>query len=81
MMTCLIQIEASTLFFTGALLATGATDNDLRIAVATLTAAIATLFGIVLSTYRTTAAKLAECERDRNKLWQKIAEMEHDNKR
>jgi hypothetical protein len=77
MMNCLIQLEASTLFFTTALLATGATDNDLRVAVGALTAAIATLFGIVISIYRTTAAKLNDCETDREKLWAKIAELEH----
>ena len=81
MITCLVQLEASTLLFTGALLATGATDSDLRIAIATLTGAIATLFGIVIATARATYKKLNECEDDRNKLWQKIAEMEHDGRR
>jgi len=78
MITCLINLEASTLIITGALLATGATDNDLRIAIGALTAAIATLFGIVLTTARSTYKKLNECEDDRNKLWEKIAEMEHE---
>ena len=80
MMSCLIKLELSTLAVTGLIVATGASDNDMRIAIAALATAISILFGIVLTNAKTIAKKLAACEDDRADLWKKIAEMEHERK-
>lgn len=74
-MLALIKLEAATLGVTGVILAVGATDNDMRIAIGALAGAIIVLFGIVMTAYRNiskkfdiTFEKLIECEQDRNDL-------------
>ena len=75
MMYCLIKLELATLTFTGFILALGASESDLRIAIGALAGAIVVLFGIVMAAYRNiqkkfdqTFEQLMDCENDRNEL-------------
>lgn len=52
------------------------TEHILIVGVTSLAGAVSFLFTLLLNFYRSVEKRLLECEKDRVKLWERIAELE-----